>query len=215
MDTSSIFPGESMNFLAHLFLSGDDPELLVGNLIGDFVKGRLVGQFPSGIERGIYLHRRIDSFAGQNRHFLQSKRRIDVSFGHYRGVLIDLFFDHFLAVHWDEYSDVTFNCFLSEALRIVRTYDNVIPEHLRRLMPIIFDELLPSYCEIKGIDRALQRMSNRIKRPNRLGEGADELRKHYDGFYSDFCAFMPVLSFFARDFIGDSLNIPRPEKTKF
>lgn len=185
-----------MNFLAHLFLSGDDPELLVGNLMGDFVKGRLVGHFPAGIERGINLHRRIDSFAGQNRHFLRSKKRIDESFGHYRGVLVDLFFDHFLAVHWDEYSDVTFRNFLSDTFRIVRDHENFVPERLRRVTPIIFNELLPSYREIEGIARALQRMSTRIMRPNRLGEGAVELRKHYDGFYCDFCEFLPELKVF-------------------
>ena len=188
-----------MNFLAHLFLSGDDPELLVGNFMGDFVKGRLVGHFPAGIERGIDLHRRIDSFAGQNRHFLQSKKRIDESFGHYRGVLVDLFFDHFLAVHWDEYSDVTFRHFLSDTFRIVRDHENVVPERLRRVTPIIFDELLPSYREIKGIARALQRMSIRITRPNRLGEGGEELRKHYDGFYCDFCEFLPELKVFVQE----------------
>jgi len=185
-----------MNFLAHLYLSGDDPELLVGNLLGDFVKGRLVGQFPAGIERGIYLHRRIDSFAGQNRHFIRSKRRIDESFGHYRGVLVDLFFDHFLASHWDEFSDITLDRFLSAAYRVVRDHDNDVPEHLHTIMPIIFNELLPSYGDISGIARALQRMSTRITRPNRLRSGEEELRKHYEGFYSDFCELMPELRVF-------------------
>jgi acyl carrier protein phosphodiesterase len=188
-----------MNFLAHLFLSGDDPELLVGNLLGDFVKGRLSGHFPAGIERGIVLHRRIDSFAGRNSHFLHSKRSLDLSFGHYRGILVDLFYDHFLAVHWDEYSEVPLQHFLSKAQRIVLAYEEILPERLRSIVPVIFAELLPSYLEIRGIDQALQRMSFRIPRANRLGEGGVELRRHYDGIYGDFLEFLPEMLEFVRE----------------
>jgi len=188
-----------MNFLAHLFLSGEDPEILVGNLLGDFVKGRLDGHFPAGIERGIWLHRRIDSFAGGNPHFLRSKRRLDASFGHYRGVLVDLFYDHFLAVLWDEYAEAPLNTFLSGARRIVLDYEEILPERLARVAPVIFAELLPSYLEINGIERALQRMSVRIKRPNRLGEGGTALRRHYDGLCGDFREFMPELQGFVRE----------------
>ena len=191
-----------MNFLAHLFLSGADPELLVGNLLGDFVKGRLDGHFPAGIERGIRLHRRIDSFAGRNPHFLQSKRRLDVSFGHYRGVLVDLFYDHFLAVQWDEYADVPLHPFLSWARGIVLEYEENLPERLARVVPVIFAELLPSYLEVKGIERALQRMSARIARPNPLGEGGAELRRHYEGLSDDFRKFLPELQGFVREETG-------------
>jgi acyl carrier protein phosphodiesterase len=188
-----------MNFLAHLFLSGTDPELLVGNLLGDFVKGRLDGQFPAGIERGIWLHRRIDSFAGRNTHFLQSKRRLDASFGHYRGVLVDLFYDHFLAVQWDEYADVPLQPFLSWARRIVLEHEENLPERLARAVPVIFAELLPSYLEVKGIERALQRMSARIARPNPLGEGGAELLRHYEVLSDDFRKFLPELQGFVRE----------------
>jgi acyl carrier protein phosphodiesterase len=182
-----------MNFLAHLYLSGDDPEVLVGNLLGDFVKGRLSGNFPDGIERGIELHRRIDSFSGRSRHFIRSKRRLDESFGHYRGVLVDLFYDHFLAAHWDDYTDVPFQRFLADARQIAEEYAEVLPERMRLALPVIFAELLPSYREIEGIARALQRMSIRITRPNRLGEGAIELRRHYNWLYDDFREFLPEL----------------------
>jgi acyl carrier protein phosphodiesterase len=187
-----------MNFLAHLFLSGTDPELLVGNLLGDFVKGRLAGRFQSGIERGIVLHRRIDSFASRDRHFIQSKRRIDASFGHYRGVLVDIFYDHFLSVHWNEYADVPLPRFLDGAQRIVLKYEEFLPERFLRVVPVIFAELLPSYLEVKGIGRALQRMSTRIARPNRLGEGGAELLRHYDGLCEDFRRFLPELQGFVQ-----------------
>jgi len=183
-----------VNFLAHLFLSGDVPELLVGNLMGDFVKGRLKGHFPAGIERGISLHRGIDSFASHNRNFLRSKRRLDKSFGLYRGVLVDLFYDHFLAAHWEDYADVPLSLFLSETWRVLCKHKEFLPPRLQRMMPSMFMEWLPSYRNIGGIAVALRRMSCfRLRRANRLSEGAEELSKHYRELYGDFRTFFPEL----------------------
>ncbi len=186
-----------MNFLTHLFLSNGDPELLVGNLMGDFVKGRLDGRFPSGVQRGILLHREIDSFTGQNGHFLRSKRRLDQSFGHYRGVLVDLFYDHFLAAHWEDYADVPLSVFISEAWRVLGEHKQFLPDKLQRIMPFMFRDWMPSYSDIAGIEAVLQRMSLRLKRSNRLGEGAEALRKNYGELHGDFRNFLPELIAFS------------------
>ena len=187
-----------MNFLIHLFLSRSAPELLVGNLIGDFVKGRVDGRFPPGIERGILLHREIDSFAGQNRHFLRSKRRLDQSFGLYRGVLVDLFYDHFLAAHWEDYADVPLSVFISDAWRILYEHKEFLPDKLQRILPFMFRDWLPSYSDIGGIAAVLHRISRfRLKRANRLAEGAEALSRHYGVLYGDFKKFFPELIAFS------------------
>jgi len=194
-----------MNFLAHLYLAGDDEGLIIGNLLGDFVKGRLKGNYPVVVERGIALHRGIDSFSGLNPNFIKSKRRIDASFGHYRGVMVDLFYDHFLARHWRDYSDVELSKFLINMLRIAEKYHALLPDRMSRFIPYIFAELLPSYLEIKGIGRALERISARSVRQNRLGNGADELNKHYDMLYGDFYLFFPELRGFVKEWIESNL----------
>jgi acyl carrier protein phosphodiesterase len=187
-----------VNFLAHMFVSGDASELLVGNLMGDFVKGRLNGRFPPGIERGILLHREIDSFTGQNQHFLRSKRRLDKSFGLYRGVLVDLFYDHFLAAHWEDYAGVPLSLFISDAWRVLCEHKEFLPDRLQRIMPFMFRDWLPSYCHIGGIATVLHRISCfRVKRANRLGEGAEALSRHYGGLYEDFLKFFPELLAFS------------------
>jgi len=187
-----------VNFLAHLFLSGDAPDLLVGNLMGDFVKGRLDGRFPPGIEQGIFLHRKIDSFAGRNRHFLRSKRRLEKFFGLYRGVLVDLFYDHFLAAHWEDYADVPLSLFISDAWRVLFERKEFLPDRLQRIMPFMFGEWLPSYRDVSGIAAVLHRMSCfRLKRANRLAEGAEALSRHYGGLYQDFRNFFPELLAFS------------------
>jgi len=183
-----------LNFLTHLFLSGGATELLVGNLMGDFVKGRLDGRFPPGIAQGILLHREIDSFSVQNQYFLRSKRRLDQSFGHYRGVLVDLFYDHFLAANWKDYSDVPYSVLLSDAWRVLREHKEFLPDKLQHIMPFMFRDWLPSYGTVDGISATLRRMSRfRLKRPNRLGEGAKVLNRHYGGLYEDFRKFFPEL----------------------
>ncbi len=187
-----------MNFLTHLFLSNSAPELLVGNLMGDFVKGRLDGRFPPGIKQGILLHREIDSFTGQNWYFLRSKRRLDQSFGHYRGVLVDLFYDHFLAAHWEDYAEVLLSVFISDAWRILCEHKEFLPDKLQRIMPFLFRDWLPSYSDISGIAAVLQRISLRLKRANRLGEGAEALSRDYGGLYGDFRKFIPELIVFSR-----------------
>lgn len=186
-----------MNFLAHLFLSGDKPELLVGNLMGDFVKGRLPGGFPPGIVKGLELHRGIDSFAHRNEFFIGSKRRIDPSFGHYRGVLVDLFYDHFLAVHWDDYAAEPLPRFLARARRIVEERREELPERARRIIPAMFGDWLPSYRRIDGIGEVLVRMSGRIVRPNPLKEGVGELRRNYEPLREDFRRFFPQVTAYA------------------
>jgi len=188
-----------VNFLTHLFLSSGVPELLVGNLMGDFVKGRLDGRFPPGIEQGILLHREIDCFAGQNWHFLRSKRRLDQSFGLYRGVLVDLFYDHFLAAHWEDYADVPLSVFISDAWRVLCEHKEFLPDKLQRIMPFMFRDWLPSYSTIGGIAAVLHRISRfRLKRANPLGEGAEALSRHYVELYGDFRKFIPELIAFSR-----------------
>ncbi len=195
-----------MNFLTHLFLSNGAPELLVGNLMGDFVKGRLDGRFPPGIVEGILLHRQIDSYTGQNGHFLRSKRRLDQSFGHYRGVLVDLFYDHFLAANWEDYADVPLPFFLSDSWRILCEHKEFLPDRLQRIMPFMFRDWLPSYSDIGGIAAVLHRMSFRLKRANLLGEGTEALNRHYEGLYGDFRKFFPGLIAFSGSKVIVAIN---------
>lgn len=180
-----------MNFLCHLYLSGDDPELTVGNLMGDFVKGVLAGRFPQGIERGVALHRWIDSAANRSPAFVRSRERLDPAIGLYRGVLVDLFYDHFLAIAWEAYHPEPLERFLDRAHRLARDREAYLPERLRQILPTIFTDLIPSYREEAGIGRALERMSGRLPRPNPLHRGGRELELHYAGLRDDFEQFLP------------------------
>ena len=186
-----------MNFLFHMLLSGDDDQILVGNFMGDFVKGPLAERFPERISQGIFLHRRIDSFANRAELFQQSRRRLDPLYGLYRGVMIDLFYDHFLVTDWNNWSDEPLSEYLVRSRSVIARHHEELPERLQKLVPMIFGELLPSYGEVSGIGIALERMSRRLTRSNPLAGGEVELGLHYDDLLADFRGFMPLVRRFA------------------
>lgn len=190
-----------MNILFHLFLSGSDPELLVGNFMGDFVKGPLGDSYPPRIRQGLTLHRQIDSFAQKNADFQASRLRLPAHYGLYRGILVDLFYDHFLARGWNSWSDSDLLHYLSRTRAIVETYRPVMPLQLQGFIPVMFDELLPSYSTVEGIESALRRMSKRVKRANPLAAGGGELAVHYSELRSDFERFMIAVQKYTADTI--------------
>jgi len=192
-----------LNFLFHLHLSGDDPDILTGNLMGDFVKGRIGNDYPPRLRSGMELHRRIDSFAQNNSLFQQSRVRIDPRYGLWRGVLVDLFYDHFLAAEWGQWSPEPFDAYLVRARRMVEAHHHFLPEKMREVVPVIFEELIPSYREVEGIGKALVRMATRrVRRPNPLAGGEVELVRQYTGLRDDFERFMPEAQRFVADFLG-------------
>lgn len=193
-----------MNFLFHMLLSGDDDQLLVGNFMGDFVKGPLQGRFPERIRQGVDLHRHIDSYAEHHPLFRRSRGRIDPAYGLYRGILVDMFYDHLLVNDWGHWSEEPFADFLLRTRRVVESYRHVIPEAMLPLLPVIFDELLPSYGTVGGIARALARLSRRVGRPNPLAGGAEELVRLRGDLQDDFDIFTTEIIRHASRLRGDA-----------
>ena len=121
-----------------MLLSGGDDQILVGNFMGDFVKGPLGDRFPERIRQGVTLHRRIDSFASRDELFQCSRRRLDQHYGLYRGVLVDLFYDHFLVMEWSNWSGEPFDRYLARTRSIIEQYRTELPERMQQLVPVIF-----------------------------------------------------------------------------
>jgi len=192
-----------MNILFHMYLSGDDPELLAGNFMGDFVKGPLGDSYPPRVRQGLVLHRRIDSFAQKDGNFQSSRLRLPQRYGLYRGVLVDLFYDHFLAKEWHRFSGKPLSEYLCWARAIIEKYQPIMPMRLQGLIPVMFDDLLPSYSTAAGIESALTRMSRRVKRVNPLAEGGGELTLHYRELLEDFERFVITVKQFSNEFIAN------------
>lgn len=181
-----------MNYLVHLYLSDPDPLVRLGNLMGDFVKGRLdKTDYPAGIIKGLRQHRRIDSFSQHSPAVQLSKGRINSSFGYFRGILIDVFYDHFLASNWEQHASGSLEEFATATYRLLEEHHTLLPEGLRNIAPrMIQYNWLVSYREVEVMKRALIRIGQRLSRENPLAEGYGELLRHYDELENDCTQFL-------------------------
>jgi acyl carrier protein phosphodiesterase len=180
-----------MNFLAHALLAGDEPALIVGGVVGDWIKGPLPGALPDDLAEGVALHRAIDSFAETHPAFQQSRARISAPRRRYAGVFVDIFYDHLLAQHWAtlDHRPLADYCATVYALIEKRLPDLPAPAHAAlRLMAS--EDWLSSYARIDGIADVLARMSRRARQPNPLAQGEQEFLADVAGFSGDFHAWL-------------------------
>lgn len=180
-----------MNYLVHLYLSPDEPLVRLGNLAGDFVKGRIDEHYPPALAQGLRLHRQLDVFAHYDPAFIASRQRLDPALKLYRGVLVDVFYDHFLAAHWDEYHPWPLARYAEAVYADLQRYEALLPDGLRRIAPrMIEGDWLVSYRERRIVSLVLDRMARRDARYAPLAAGVGELEKHRPELEADFCAFM-------------------------
>jgi acyl carrier protein phosphodiesterase len=195
-----------MNFLAHAYLSGGDEKLLIGNFIADFVKGRqALEKFEEPVKRGIYLHRSIDSFTDTHDIVHQSKARLRDRYRHYAGVIVDVFYDHFLALNWEKYHPAPLEEYAATTYGIVTAHHDILPDRVQQFFPyMVRGNWLYNYSRIEGIGRALTGMSRRTPYESKMDEATNELVQYFDEFQSEFTAFFPELKKSVSDFIASS-----------
>jgi len=174
-----------MNFLAHAVLAGDEPALIVGGVVGDWIKGLLPAGLPPDLARGVALHRAIDRHADEHPAFQRSRSRVSATRRRYGGVLVDIFYDHLLARDWPQPVPLAATCAGIYAQLAAR--EAALPEaaqHAMRLMAA--ENWLGNYAQLAGIADVLQRMSRRARQPNPLAGGEVELLADPAGFATDY-----------------------------
>jgi acyl carrier protein phosphodiesterase len=187
-----------MNFLAHAWLAGDAPADRLGGLMGDFVKGPLPGVLPPEIAAGVRLHRRIDVFADAHPAFLRSRARVSPARRRVAGVMVDMFYDHFLARHWGTFHPEPLEVFSARLYQLMADHEALLPPRLALILPRMrADDWLSAYRSSGAIAAALDRMSTRLRRANPLPGSGEELIEHYAGFEADFFVFMSDARHFA------------------
>jgi acyl carrier protein phosphodiesterase len=187
-----------MNYLAHLHLGGQRPGQLLGSLYGDFVKGRLQGQFPAEIEDAITLHRQIDVFTDRHGLVDIALSRFSLTRRRYAGIVLDVFFDHCLARDWALYADSSLPVFTADVYRVLAA-EPQLPERLARIAPYMAaDDWLGSYREFAVMEQVLRGIGRRLTRPEELGHAMQELRALYEPLSEDFRMFYPILQTFCR-----------------
>jgi acyl carrier protein phosphodiesterase len=189
-----------MNYLAHAFLSRATPELLTGGMLGDFVKGRIDGQYSPGVCAGIALHRAIDRYTDDHPLVQASRARISPQRRRFAGILVDVFYDHFLARHWQRYSDMPLERFTRHVYGVLWPQRRGLPERLQRMLPWMrAEDWLAGYAELDAVEAALHGMARRFRfaeRATPLADGVHELVAHYATFERQFHEFFPQLEGF-------------------
>ena len=183
-----------MNYLAHLFLSGESDELLVGNLIGDFVKGKIEGNYPPGISEGIMLHRQIDSYAGTHPSAVSGRNRFSSIRRRMAGIILDVCFDHFLIRHWKTYSNMSFPDFVDDVHQRIQPFKHILNGRMHFFLSRQnLGYLLETNRDLDGVAFILSRISIRLRRGDVLLDAIDEIESIYDQLENDFQSFFPDL----------------------
>ena len=193
-----------MNFLAHFLLAHQTPELVVGNYLGDFVKGKQYQAYDTAIGQGIMLHREIDRYTDTHPVFLQSKRRLSPVHGHYAEVIVDIFYDHLLAVHWSAYHEAPLARFAQRIYALLQQRLYLMPPPAQRVFSYMqAHDWLTNYAHPEGIARTLSGMQQRARFPNQMSRAADDLQKDFTLYSQGFQEFFPQVQQHVTNFLAD------------
>ncbi|WDE10679.1 ACP phosphodiesterase [Thalassomonas haliotis] len=208
-----------MNYLAHLFLaqaasSGLPPKqqalILVGNLMGDFVKGRQLSQYPLEVARGIYQHRLIDKYTDRHQEVLRLKSLLSTRRKRFSGIISDIVFDHFLAKEFTSYSAEPLNHFSRDCYRQLAPHIELMPEKMQLMVSrMIAHDWLSGYQELSSVGLALDGVSRRIRFDNHLLGAIEEVQDNYPAYQQAFAAFFPQLL----AFVLRSNDLPEPDRS--
>ncbi len=188
-----------MNFLAHIYLSFGDDEITIGNFIADSIRGNKYTHLPLRVQQGIHLHRHIDTFTDSHKIPKISSKRLHKNYSHYSRVIVDIFYDHYLAKNWTTYSDIPLDVFVNNFYNLLEDNYTILPDGVKRMMPyMISDNWIYNYANLKGIDRVLNGMNRRTKNKSKMNFAILDLEKHYSAFEEEFTTFFDELIVFSK-----------------
>lgn len=183
-----------MNFLAHIYLSGDNEMITIGNFVADAIRGNKYKLLSPEFQVGVKLHRHIDTFTDAHPIVRQSTKRLHKNYSHYSGVIVDILYDHFLAKNWYKYSDVPLDKYVTDFYECLKEHFDILPERFQKLLPfMIADNWLLSYTEVDGIQRVLDGMNKRTENKSGMNLATKELKEFYTEFEDEFTRFFEEL----------------------
>ena len=188
-----------MNYLAHIYLSGEDDQLKIGNFIADSIKGRKFLHYPEGIQQGIILHRAIDYYTDTHPVFRKSSQRLFPKYRHYSGVIVDILYDHFLAANWEKYYSVPLETYVDQFYQMLNAHFDILPKKVQRFLPVMIENnWLLNYATIEGIGKILYQMNMRTGNKSKMNFAVEDLQNHYQDFEKEFFEFFEELRDFTK-----------------
>lgn len=189
-----------MNFLAHLYLSPENTEIMIGNFIADHIRGNNYKEFSIEIQQGIFLHREIDTFTDAHEIVRKSKRRLHPRYRHYSGVIIDIFYDYFLAKNWNNYSEIPLDIYTKSIYQLFNEIKDELPVKSQNFIKYMIEyDILFNYNNKAGIAKVLNGMNTRTKGLSQMNLAIEdlevlenELQEDFTLFFKDLIAFTNI-----------------------
>lgn len=183
-----------MNFLAHLFLAENNKESIIGNFIADHVKGNAINTYKQEIIDAIRFHRSVDEYTDNHPTVKTAVENLRPQYRKYSGVVLDMYYDHFLALYWDQYSMEPLEQFTARIFKILTESYNLLPPRSQFILPYMMSEnWLLNYRELDGLHKALSGIANRTKFRSDLFTAAKHLRMNYQYYSNSFNEYFPQL----------------------
>jgi acyl carrier protein phosphodiesterase len=183
-----------MNFLAHLYLSRNNTNIMIGNFIADHIQGNKYEGFSTEIQQGIFLHREIDTFTDAHEVVRKSKRRLHERYRHYDGVIIDIFYDYFLAKNWASYSEIPLELFTKSVSNLLDEIKLDLPIKSQQFINYMIEyNILFNYQYKDGIEKVLNGMNKRTKGKSQMNLAIEDLQCLEAEFEADFTLFFKEL----------------------
>lgn len=193
----------NMNFLAHAFLSGDDPELLIGNFVADSIKGKMLADYPQRIRDGVFLHRAIDSFTDNHAVVRESIEFLRPVFSKFSGVVLDIYFDHFLARNWSQWSEKELSEYVLWVYKILIRRYLALPPRSKRILPFMMAQnWLVGYANFRDLERVFRGMSRRSNFYSGMELAVIFLEENHARIETSFNAYFPDLIRYSNEMIG-------------
>lgn len=183
-----------MNFLAHIYLSGNNDLLKIGNFMADSIRGNHYLDYPDELRKGILLHRYIDTFTDAHPIYRKSKHRLHEKYGHYSGVIMDIVYDHYLAKNWATYSDVSLEEYAATFYKLLQDNYDILTEKTQKMIPyMIARNWLVAYATLEGLETILFQMDYRTKHRANMQEAIVEIQLFNKEFEEEFRLFFEEL----------------------
>ena len=194
-----------MNYLAHIALSGDNPEHRVGGFLGDFIRGPLQGVFPDAIEAGIAAHRKLDAHVDQQPELIDFLSRFKAPLRRYAGIVADLVYDHILASQWSTYYQQPFEEFCQQFYRQLGSHHQLLPPGAQRFLHVAPQVgWLESYRDESNLPLIRERVGSRFKKPVALQDALPVFAEHKEGIEQEFHRLYPRLQQFVNELLPHS-----------
>lgn len=191
-----------MNYLAHLYLSGDNIEIRIGNFIADHLKGSLRNTYDGEILTGIKLHHFIDGYTDSHPVVEQTKSRLRHHFHKYTPVVVDVYYDHFLAANWQNYHKQPLAEYVNDVYLMLDENKTLLPERTNYMLGFMKQEnWLAGYKHFENLDRIFKNMSRRTKYENNMQDAVLFLQNDYDLINKDFEMFFEELKSASANFL--------------